>query len=643
MMRWGLVFVLIAGMTLPAVAQEMKTFRDGKGLKGEIQFRGALPDSLLPANGPYELRWRDLSNDSLVTYSVKGKVKNHLPEGEWEWNEGHWHYDIHPGSGIQPEFELSGYVKAWKGAFSKGYPDGKWLFTLDSLHKSAQQKDGLSIECTFKAGKTAGRFRVNDKLDNSAFSLKGQCNEEGYAEGKWEYSYHLPGEKQAITEERTYRNGLLTNRKIVRGKESESHANEHVSELLQALDSGSEHPRFAIGEDDFSNDGQGGFPELMFDRYRRWASIAGWNHPEFHFEPGRKGPMFKRLSYPRNKSEQKALVETDSLSQFMQDQIAKRLDYRNLMINRGRTPSLDLAISYAEGSLSRLTTLDSLLELSNAHDFIYVNRYDSSMVKLLERLNNPTLVEAQLHDVPPVVLPVAAFSVDSIDLYHAFARFARDLPRQLPVYLATIDRGYRDMTREAALLELSDELTQHQQELQEAYQHTGETGSIVAKRWVKEHLESELQFFSRTDVYEQAMEVGAAVVVKMDSLLAWEPHWNAFDSIPIRMKRAYTDYLYNPYTGERDVEVRLKKRFYHQMRDVLWPHMRDELRNAPDWDTFVERWEVYRETYRNVELFAQWDDRSATRLERRLRKEKSPEKIITELNNWVRDNRGLYR
>ncbi|TVR37302.1 MAG: hypothetical protein EA392_13095 [Cryomorphaceae bacterium] len=634
---------MIAGVGFSAVAQELKTFRDEKGVKGEIQFQGALPDSLLPANGPYELRWRDLSNDSLVTYSVRGKVKNHLPEGEWEWNEGHWSYDIRPGSGIQPEFGLSGYVKAWKGSFSKGFPDGKWLFTLDSLDESARQQDGLSIECSFQAGKTAGRFRVNDKSHKSAFSLKGQCNEQGYAEGKWEYSYLLPGDKHRTTEERTYRNGLLTSRKVVRGKETEFYTNQHVAELLQAFDSGSDHPLFAIGEDDFSNDGQGGFPELMFDKYRRWASMAGWNHPEFHFEPGRKGPLFKRLSYPRKKSEQKALADTDSLSQFMQGQIAKRLDYRNLLINRGRTPSLDLAISYAEGSRRRLIVLDSLLELSRAHEFIYVNRYDSSMVKLLEKLNNPAFVEAQLHNVPPVVMPVATFSVDSIDLYQAFARFAGELARQLPVYLATIDKGHRDMMREAALVELSDELTQHQQQLEDAYRNTGETGTMVAERWVKEHLQSELQFFSRTDVYEQAIEVGVAVVTKMDSLLAWESQWNAFDSIPIRMKKAYTDYLYNPYTGERDVEVRLKKRFYHQMRDVLWPHMRHELHNAPDWDTFVERWNTYRETYRNVELFAQWDDRSATRLERRLRKEKSPEKIISELNNWVRDNRGLYR
>src|SRR5690554_4301066 len=102
------LFSLLISLHFTLLSQQVTVFNDAYGKQGEIRQVGNYLDSILPKNGKYEIRWREIDSTSLRTYLVRGTTKNHLPAGKWTWEQAEWNYSVSPGNTIRPVFQTQG-------------------------------------------------------------------------------------------------------------------------------------------------------------------------------------------------------------------------------------------------------------------------------------------------------------------------------------------------------------------------------------------------------------------------------------------------------------------------------------------------------------------------------------------------------
>jgi hypothetical protein len=106
------------------------------------------------------------------------------------------------------------------------------------------------------------------------------------------------------------------------------------------------------------------------------------------------------------------------------------------------------------------------------------------------------------------------------------------------------------------------------------------------------------------------------------------------------LSNQYRYLAYNPYTGINDIEVRLKRRFLITVQTVLWPWLKTELTESADWYAFTENWQQQFRTFNFLMNFAYREDKQADRLQKRIRKEKKPERIWRWLQPFVEEERS---
>ncbi|HMQ07214.1 MAG TPA: hypothetical protein PKC30_07930 [Saprospiraceae bacterium] len=100
-------------------------------------------------------------------------------------------------------------------------------------------------------------------------------------------------------------------------------------------------------------------------------------------------------------------------------------------------------------------------------------------------------------------------------------------------------------------------------------------------------------------------------------------------------KDCFTQFWYNPYMGEHNVEVLVKKKFYQNLTENYWPYLLDELLQSSSGDDFILRFENVVEERRFLCLFADDKSTEARRLEKRGRKEKDMGKMRDHIHRYI--------
>ena len=114
-------------------------------------------------------------------------------------------------------------------------------------------------------------------------------------------------------------------------------------------------------------------------------------------------------------------------------------------------------------------------------------------------------------------------------------------------------------------------------------------------------------------------------------------YWSV-EIVDTKLSQEYTQYLYNPYTGDYNVEVVVKRRFLEKIVETYWPYRLEVLRNVDSGTAFIEK---YNETVQIIEMllkFAHVKDAEAKRLERRVRRAKGVENIDEFLTEFLKNN-----
>lgn len=603
---------LICLISTNVLAQKIKVFEDESGKKGEYRFSGIYSDTTLPKQGSVDIRWRDNDNNQLKTYRVKGQTQDYLPVGKWVWEEAEWDYEINIGASINPSFNATGKRMKWEGNFVAGKPDGKWGFTLDSVSNTGKSNGNLiKIEIQFKKGVPSGTIVLEDNFNANNLKVRGICDENGIATGNWNYSYKNSNGIQ-IKEDRLYQKGVL-----IEVKTPEGILKFEKNRLLTNKEG------VRIGNLNFTQDEYGGIVSELYHENLSQYFQKGWKLEVFPFDFERKMPVFKRIEYLLQPNEVEDILISRQLLQKQKNEIEELLS-GNISIHRSRSGELDTTISFLQLQLTRLNYIDSVLNRTDLPFFTYKNRYGSDARKWLNGLNELCFAKGEFYDSLVVELPKIHSLTDSIFIFHLFKNCLIKNEETFTKYYKAIEDAHISVEREGELQELENKIVVKYEKQQTFYQNKKGISETIHSSWVVPLLWE----YIRTDGYEDALMVGHNVLIQLDSLQSWQSKVDIFDAMPEVLKANYTYLAYNPYTGNNDIPIVNKKRFITTVLTNLWPYLLNEIKVEYSWDRWGVLWNRQFEIFNYLMDFSSKDDAHSKRVNRRVRKEKKPERIL---------------
>ncbi len=630
----AILLLLACGAVIPVFGQvQDKLYHDAFGLQGSVNYRGVWPvDSAFPEKGPYTLRWRHLERDTLRTYLTKGNLRGHMPHGKWSWQQADWNFSIEPGSGIEPRFATEGEEQFWEGQFALGEADGSWIYRLSEKKQGQTAGRGehrIEIKSAFQKGQMRGAWSVHDRNPEAEVRIAGRTNERGEAHGKWTYRYSRFGE--ACREERSYADGMLLTVKRYVGKDT---VVVNFKERLRFFEAGTQSDSLVaqsytvVGDLEFTNEEVSCYATRLLQHYLYEHLLKGWELDIFPLQFERRGPVFRRLKYLLNPDESNMRDSLYMLNSTLQKGIDAVFEGRSPDIARARSQELDLAVGALQAALIRVSLIDSLLKHSESDDFLYIERNRGGLERGFGAINTTAAYMGQAYPEGAGQLPLIDLRSDSIpylaELYDVMQRTAH----YIEAHLHTAEEIFVQMKRQGELNALESEMLNKLERLDSLYSNKGRTASMVLERWIERDLQQRIRAYAQNDDYKTGRELAAGIIMEMDSLLSWSADWERLDRLDAELDAAYTYNAYNPYTGENDIPLGVKNRFRRQVIQVLLPHMRAQLELAESWEEFTDAYHKMVSLRRELIRYAFMDDRSDRRIERRVRQENRPEKML---------------
>lgn len=624
-LKWSISFIFM-GIFFFGTTQNKKMFPDDFGNQGTIEFSGEYVDSLLPEKGKYSLKWRDKIKDTLITYFASGTLLDHSPQGAWRWEEAGWDYQIEPGKTITPDFYIQGIHSVWEGSFLEGQPNGLWRFGKGAPSVNPRStKTPLRIQAEFKEGKFINSFSIQDHRNSKALiSIEGKCNDNGIAEGKWDFIFFDNGER--IEESRTYDRGILI--EIITTKNDISDTidfHRYVFELETIKDSMN---TVIVGERDFASDGTYNKSQQLYKTYIHDEFLCGWSHPHFQYSVKRIAPIFKRLAYPLSNEEILNRTKTQLITESLKQKIDEHLHLGNVNIHRNRNKELDIAISYLEHAQQQLKIIDSLIECSFDPAFIYSERHHGSLKPIYLSINQQSKVNGITYPEERGALPVLPEKQDVFDIFLELKQFTENIEDTLASKMELIQSNFILLRREGELLILENQMAEKLTILDSIYRASEGFADHVHSYWINTFLKDKLQQYTETNEYETALNYGQKLLLKMYHLETWQGEWKMIDSLDAIVRNSYTQFGYNPYTGAYDIELPIKRRFTEAIITKLIPWLNKEMRAITEWDEFLASYQQLQLIKEYLIDFSSKKERADNRVERRIRKESDPEKML---------------
>lgn len=628
-----LVFLFLSNV---AFGQNIKSFTDKFGTQGEIRYSGVFSDTILPKSGRYELRWRDVDSNNLRTYLVRGNLQNHLPHGKWTWEQADWDYTVSAGSTIRPIIQTKGQRISWAGTFNRGIAQDKWIFKLDSINSEGKSNGTfLIIEIHLINGKPGGNISIENTIPGTSFSLKGQCDNEGIAKGIWSYEY-INKNGTRVKEIHTHKQGLLLEVQTLMGTTKSTRTFERNVDFLKNKALYDSTAEIRIGDARFEIDEYGEMSaQLLLQQFNTYY-LKGWGLDVFPFEFLRDVPAFKQLEYPIQEFERKEIISCRELTDIQFSKVRAYLT-GNILIHRSRSAELDVTISYLQATEQRLLMIDSLLNRTEDPFFTYKNRYEQGVLHWIKSINMDNTVRGEIYDSLELKLPIIEPSGGELAIFKEIHSLLEAHQEILDQRYSIVDEVAMLLKREGELKEMEDLMVRRFEELQVRFSEPTGIAAEIYTKWVKGKAQQKLQEYARTDDYNDALDLGNKFLTLEDSLNSWLQRVNEFDSMLVVLHAQYTYLAYNPYTGENDIEVKVKKRLYSNITTNLWPYMLNQMKEETDWMTWGELYNRQFKVYNYLLKFATREDKQAKRLNKRFRKEKKPERLLKAILNHIDD------
>lgn len=625
------LFVLLIHFSF-VQAQNVQLYEDAFGLKGEVLTTDFFEFGKLPEKGKLDIRWRSFNDGKLKTYRIKGFTKNAQLEGLASWEVARWQYEVNAGETIKPVFAASGKRKKWEGAFLEGKPNGKWTFVLDSLASDGKVfAHLLRLEMNFKKGIPDGAFYLENNLEQNGLKITGACNKSGIVNGAWTFLYKDASGK-TVKEIRIYKEGLLTE---IRKTEEVGVSSIMFDHNIDFIENKVDTAYVKLGSQLFEMDEMPTIESEVLHRSLDEYFLSGWKLPVFGGEVHFEIPRYRQLAFLLTEKEKKEIADIERQIQAIKQSIQTRMQ-GNTFIQRHKSAKLDTTIAYLTLVENRINQLDSLLKITETEAFTYQNRNQALWLSWKDYFSEKKTAQGEVFTDLTVIQNEVFFAENQSFLEGVLAHLEEEDKR--------IHFCFEDVEKETTIIQQEGELEQMAHLIEEKYKSIEQIYSKkfgVAQDIQEQLIEGEavrlIQAFSTATQYKNAQKVGNELLQLFDSLETWEAKLNLFDAMESNLRTQYRYLAYNPYTGENDIEIRVKKRFLGIVLTELWPFLNQELKATNKWQDWSKVWGHYFDVYAYLMNFAKREDAQALRVEKRIRKEKKAEKILRIILHQIED------
>lgn len=523
---------------------------------------------------------------------------------------------------------MEGVNSSWKGYFNEGVPVRSWVFSIDSIDGKGKLVDQfLRANMPYNNGKIEGKFTVQNFKKGNEYKLVGYTNKNGEADKKWEFSYEN-NEGIATTEWHTFEAGILKEVLIEQGDSQWVAWNKNAwffeedsAKLLNTQ----------IGDSVFSISEYEGETHQFWKVFAHKQYLAGWNLEQFNFDFKLLLPIFKRIEYPFSKEEIDLIANTKNRVQFLIKNIDNYVE-GEMLIQRSRSADLDLSISYLESTKKRMLLVDSLLNRTSRPHFTYKNRYQKGVLKYIEAVNKINEVKAQVYDTLSLSLPMVETKEDSFYLFKSLENLVSQSEIEIEKHIEIIENQTLFLQRKSEQKELENTLGKNLVQLQNDLQEEERIGALIRDKWVDKFLQNQIIEYAQINDYNKAMDLGDKILDRIDTIAKMKEHLPLFDSMLVKINQEYTRMVFNPFTGKNDIEQILKKRFLNNINIILWPWLETQIYTTDNWTLFYQLWDQQFDVFNYIMTFANREDKAAQKINKRVRKEDNPERILKLLN-----------
>jgi hypothetical protein len=611
---------------------------DKFGLQGRVFYSGEWNENQLPQKGAYKLIWRNLSCDTIQTFFANGKTLNHLPTGVWQWQEGIWHSNYAPGSTIYPELKSSGLIYSWNGSFTKGLPHGAWQFTADSSSANEITHNIASGKANFNEGILSGKFSLETTRNGQVLELIGETDKKGLIHGSFTISV-TTGDTLISKINHTYQNGLYLNtveEVFVKGKMmSQTKSFGHQSKLFLDKNSPNPYP-IELSDSLFTTDNFETIDSVMPLVLVALTEFiqGGWQLESFPYTFDKRGPYFKKLIYPFTIEEKEQINNINQKVETLLEKVDQRLVYRNLLLSRSASADVDIAIGHVELTAKKLNQINVLLAEAEQPSYVFKFRHDANFAKnwLLPLVTDDLITGEFFDTLSPYPVP----NNFELPVFELLTQYIFEIESSVDKHLFRVDSAYETRKREVEIELLEDELSKKIALLETTYQNATGFALYVRNRWIQEFLYQQVSEYSSVNEFFEQKQRITSILLKADTLLALYATWQILDAASQTLQENYTQFEYNPFNGKFDIEKRKKRRFYNRISGTWLPWMDAEMQRIDDWNEWLAFVSTYKSKVQCLIDFANHEDNAAQRLEKRVRDERSPEKILKSLQNYCR-------
>ena len=622
--KWLLPLFFLLVLPLSTYGQELKTY-EGPLQVGPYQGKAVYQYSIIDLdtvfNGDFQLRKSNLQTlmeqkDS--SFGFTGYFDKGVANGPWEFQFGEFNTN-NQSQVVDNEYRvlISGVQEIGTGDLAQGKPDGTWTYTINQIKDSQIEKTLFKSTISFDEGVPQQNFQI----ENDTSVLVGRLLRDGLAHDEWSF---YGTETVDDMENWFFDDGLLRSVQMESDEISIFNADLPSYQTID-LDAGFIALLESVLDSENGKSHVANLLEQHMEYYQKINGVLG-HLGNAGFKPNMKARV---PHYPLDSLQNKTLAQIASDYKVAADLSNAILENSHLNIVKRSDPE---ALFYYNATekinkefLNPLKTLVSHIDLDIVQH--------QPIPELLNRLwpngkpSTAIRVTNDRDETRVFSLPSSGeFEYEGDDLLSvgAMATYARMSLEYIKGSLAsrlTNDEQLQMLNGlEEELIELNNGLEREMDSVSGL-----SSDYVTALDQLQELADSSLTTYADIENPNEKLEYGRGIKVCLSELTALAQN---IKSIPARreeIKKEYTDAVWNPFMANV-MEEEVKKRIVGAYEDILIPYFIDTVTENVSCTNAVQLNDRMENTH---QIILDLRHKDTKKLERKLRREKRPQAVLT--------------
>lgn len=601
--RLSVLLMFLVGMVWPASAQQV--WYEGPAVwipvAGAVEkFQHARRDTNLQLTGKYYWQLRkELPSGGLQVFRIAAQFKNGKIDGGLLFTQHDLQLELGELASDSLLVQAKGHLVQFQAHFQQGKASGQWLLEAGAYPRQGQPFTKITYSPALQLY----------TYTNAAGQLSGKVNAAGSVQGPWRW------QQDSLVYEYQYERGRL-----VAIRQQEQQLAEAAFQQLEKRIRAEQNLRWERDTSRLFDPGLASNDSILLLQ-QPWAGAfsALKSQLESPWEWLQRHPLIQLPLLPAISS---VFVPLDSAA-IPYATFAELERYRDSTQKCLQAPLLQLRIGQ-DTTLDQLYA-DAWAAQQRADSLIQAYRTYLAPASRRQLFFTPFTATEQLQQAA-VLAALQAAAVQSIQLLDDYAG-------QL-FYLRT------QFKEEAALTALETAwlaaLNRLKTDLQPDSVYT--VGLQLWSNLQQGHLQQQKEAYTDLQNLEQRKQFLRGAIDEVEGLIRYFElrSYPFLTTAPADFQKAYTQMLYNPYMGVNNIEQVNRRRLLSYFKVDFWPWYCEQLLQLERPQQLFEAQETAKLLYEAIMMLGTDNSRESDRLEKRIRREKSPERVVRLLLDYQR-------